>query len=1021
MIPQQLILKNFLSYREATLDFRGLHVACICGPNGAGKSSLLDAIAWVIWGQSRAASEDEIIHVGEQEAQVDFIFTSHGQTYRIIRTHLRGHASSLEFQVKTPQGFRSLTERGLRATQQAIQADLKLDYETFVNSAYLRQGRADEFMLKRPSDRKQLLSELLKLDQYDLLAERAKDVSRQFKGQVTLLERSLQSIQTQLHQGEAIAAERASLEAEINQVQVSQQAGQAQLQMLQTRQHQRQTWQQQLSWQQQRHDNLTQDLQHLQPQLTSVRQQQKELERLLQQESTIMAEYAELQRLQAEEETQNQKFQAYEAAQEQRQSLQQQQTQQINHLQGQLGQVKAQLEMLLQQEQEIQRTLSKAAEVEAGLKQLESARTHLNQLEQLQTQAFPLLKRQQQLQIQLERQTSRLSARLEELRSSTRQLQTQQFRQPQIQQAVLQVTEQIEQLEKRRIYQQRVQEKGLERRSFMERLQAHQREHQTQLAQLEQKMQLLGQPDALCPLCDRPLDQFHWALVQQKHEQQKQEAFDQLWLIREQLAVSEREIQVLRQEYRRLGQELSEYNAVLERRGQLQEQLQTTHQLDQTLQQLMVEVETVERSLQTGDYAAEIQAELQQLQQVLSQLNYDEQNHALARGQVERWRWAEIKQAEIRQAQRRQAQMSDRIPALQTRMAELQDQLDYQQGKNCTDRSEAHPNGPSKLQQQINQVDRHLAEIGYDREHHHTIRAALRQAQDWHLRHQALLQARQQYPQIQQRSYDLAQTLQTRSQDLEAITTEIQALDHQLAQVTDCTDQIQALEQQIQQQRTQLDQQFAQLGRLQQQQQQLQTLKLQYAEQQQQLQTAHCQNRIYQELTQAFGKNGIQALMIENVLPQLEAETNHLLARLSASQLHVQFVTQRAGRGRGGSHTPAKLIDTLDILIADERGTRPYETYSGGEAFRVNFSIRLALARLLSQRSGSDLQMLIIDEGFGTQDMEGCERLIAAINAIAPDFACILTVTHMPFLKEAFQTRIEVSKTPVGSQLSLLV
>jgi exonuclease SbcC len=65
--------------------------------------------------------------------------------------------------------------------------------------------------------------------------------------------------------------------------------------------------------------------------------------------------------------------------------------------------------------------------------------------------------------------------------------------------------------------------------------------------------------------------------------------------------------------------------------------------------------------------------------------------------------------------------------------------------------------------------------------------------------------------------------------------------------------------------------------------------------------------------------------------------------------------------------------------------------------------------------------MLIVDEGFGTQDDEGCERLIAAINAIAPDFACILAVTHIPHLKEAFQTRIEVRKDTNGSQVRLLV
>ncbi|MGB3755985.1 MAG: SbcC/MukB-like Walker B domain-containing protein, partial [Rivularia sp. (in: cyanobacteria)] len=127
------------------------------------------------------------------------------------------------------------------------------------------------------------------------------------------------------------------------------------------------------------------------------------------------------------------------------------------------------------------------------------------------------------------------------------------------------------------------------------------------------------------------------------------------------------------------------------------------------------------------------------------------------------------------------------------------------------------------------------------------------------------------------------------------------------------------------------------------------------------------------------------------------------------------------GKSSKAKKKNAKLIDTLDIVIADARGTRAYETYSGGEAFRINFAIRLALAKLLAQRAGAALQLLIVDEGFGTQDNEGCDRLIAAINAIAPDFACILTVTHMPHLKEAFAARIEVNKTQDGSQIRMMI
>jgi exonuclease SbcC len=61
------------------------------------------------------------------------------------------------------------------------------------------------------------------------------------------------------------------------------------------------------------------------------------------------------------------------------------------------------------------------------------------------------------------------------------------------------------------------------------------------------------------------------------------------------------------------------------------------------------------------------------------------------------------------------------------------------------------------------------------------------------------------------------------------------------------------------------------------------------------------------------------------------------------------------------------------------------------------------------------MQLLVVDEGFGTQDAEGLERLIEAIKAIQDDFAKILIITHIPEMKEVFPARIEVRKTPRGS------
>jgi exonuclease SbcC len=169
-------------------------------------------------------------------------------------------------------------------------------------------------------------------------------------------------------------------------------------------------------------------------------------------------------------------------------------------------------------------------------------------------------------------------------------------------------------------------------------------------------------------------------------------------------------------------------------------------------------------------------------------------------------------------------------------------------------------------------------------------------------------------------------------------------------------------------------------------------------------------------LERAFGKDGVPALLIEQALPEIEDQANTLLERLSGGMMSVRFITQKDYRDKQRDDKK----ETLDIQISDGAGMRDYEMFSGGEAFRVNFAIRLALSRVLAQRAGARLQTLVIDEGFGSQDIEGRQRLIEAINLVREDFAKILVITHLEELKEAFPTRIEVEKTDRGSTVRVM-
>ncbi len=175
---------------------------------------------------------------------------------------------------------------------------------------------------------------------------------------------------------------------------------------------------------------------------------------------------------------------------------------------------------------------------------------------------------------------------------------------------------------------------------------------------------------------------------------------------------------------------------------------------------------------------------------------------------------------------------------------------------------------------------------------------------------------------------------------------------------------------------------------------------------------------LLKQLERAFSKDGIPALLIEQALPEIESQANDLLERLSNGAMALKFETQADYKDNKRSDKK----ETLDIKISDASGAyREYEMYSGGEAFRVNFAIRLALSRVLAHRAGARLQTLVIDEGFGSQDADGRQRLIEAINQVRGDFEKILVITHLEELKDAFPARIEVEKGTGGSTVHVQV
>jgi exonuclease SbcC len=321
----------------------------------------------------------------------------------------------------------------------------------------------------------------------------------------------------------------------------------------------------------------------------------------------------------------------------------------------------------------------------------------------------------------------------------------------------------------------------------------------------------------------------------------------------------------------------------------------------------------------------------------------------------------------------------------------------------------------SDLQRELARIDKALAKLGYDASAHDAARrhaADLRSTEEDKRR---LAEARAISGQIEDELRNLAVEVAGRQQEIDGQEAQFEAASSALLAAESVQPDLDRLELELRDLREQENQARDEVGAARQKVEVLKTLRVRLADHASLREQRVKQVAQYRSLERAFGKEGVPALLIEQALPQLETKANELLDRLSDGQLGIRFVTQAEYKDKKREDRK----ETLDILISDGAGTRDYEMYSGGEAFRINFAIRLALSEILAQRKGARLQTLVIDEGFGSQDAQGRQRLLEAINLVRSDFAKILVITHMDELKDAFPTRIEVEKTERGSTLHL--
>jgi len=154
-------------------------------------------------------------------------------------------------------------------------------------------------------------------------------------------------------------------------------------------------------------------------------------------------------------------------------------------------------------------------------------------------------------------------------------------------------------------------------------------------------------------------------------------------------------------------------------------------------------------------------------------------------------------------------------------------------------------------------------------------------------------------------------------------------------------------------------------------------------------------------LIKAFHRDGIPTLILETALPEIEARANDVLSRLP-DDYSIRLDTKAATK-------TGTFKDELNVTVLTGGRERPYRMLSGGQRFRVDFAMRIALAAVIASRVEATVDTLWLDEPLGPLDREGQEAVADTLAAVSDEFGLIVVVSHVADFNDRFESKLAVT------------
>ncbi len=153
----------------------------------------------------------------------------------------------------------------------------------------------------------------------------------------------------------------------------------------------------------------------------------------------------------------------------------------------------------------------------------------------------------------------------------------------------------------------------------------------------------------------------------------------------------------------------------------------------------------------------------------------------------------------------------------------------------------------------------------------------------------------------------------------------------------------------------------------------------------------------------------------ETLRELLRGFRTHMIGKVRGDLMDLS--SEWLSRFTDGRYSSIEIDGDYNVSIVEGRERYDVSRYSGGEVDAISLSLRMAISGILTRRSGAPINMVVLDEVFGSQDESRRRAILTSLSRMKGEFGQIVLISHVGEIRDSLEHVFSVETMDDGSSV----